>query len=87
MVTSEAFTRMALALPDVVTAPHFARTAFKARTIFATLAADGLSAEFSVEPLRAGYVHELKLAGVRSRSGESLGHELAYYTLNRVPKE
>lgn len=50
MVTSEAFARMALALPDVVAAPHFERTAFKARTIFATLAADGLSANLNFTP-------------------------------------
>lgn len=50
MVTSEAFRRMALALPDVVAAPHFERTAFKARTIFATLAADGLSANLNFTP-------------------------------------
>jgi hypothetical protein len=52
----------------------------------AKLAPDGLSVELLVEPLRAGYVHELKLAGLRSRSGEALAHELAYYTLNRIPK-
>jgi hypothetical protein len=53
----------------------------------AKVAPDGLSAELLVDPLRAGYVHELKVAGLRSRSGEPLAHELAYYTLNRIPKE
>jgi hypothetical protein len=45
-----------------------------------------------VAPLRAGYVHELHMPGVRSvREGDDGGpepllHEAAYYTLIRVPK-
>lgn len=53
----------------------------------AKLAGDGLSVELTVGALRAGYVHELKASGLRSRPGEPLAHEMAYYTLNRIPKE
>jgi len=37
------------------------------------------------EGLRAGYVHELELPGLRDRYGEPLLHDSAYYTLNRIP--
>lgn len=50
MVTAERFTAIAAALPDVVSAPHFDRTAFKVRRIFATLAADGKSANLNFTP-------------------------------------
>jgi hypothetical protein len=45
------FARIALALPGTVASPHFDRTAFKVKRTFATLAADGKSAnlKFSVE--------------------------------------
>ena len=51
MVETETFTQIALALPDTVAAPHFDRTAFKVKRIFATLAADGWTAnlKFTVE--------------------------------------
>lgn len=35
--------------------------------------------------LRAGYVHEFHLAGIRSEGGQPLVHKEAYYTLNRLP--
>jgi hypothetical protein len=50
MADSESFARIALALPDVTSAPHFERTAFKVKRIFATLAADGLSANLKFSP-------------------------------------
>ncbi|UZE49533.1 MmcQ/YjbR family DNA-binding protein [Rhodopseudomonas sp. P2A-2r] len=42
--------RLALALDGVSAAPHFDRTAFKVKRTFATLAADGLSANFKFSP-------------------------------------
>ncbi len=36
--------------------------------------------------LREGYVHEIRLAGIRSAGGAALVHPEAYYTLNRLPK-
>lgn len=45
------FRRVALALADVEARPHFDREAFRTpRKIFATLAADGLSANLMLEP-------------------------------------
>ena len=48
---------------------------------------DGLRVKLKVEGLRAGYVHELRLDGAESVSGESLDYPDAYYTLNRIPKK
>ena len=50
MVDSESFARIALALPGATSAPHFDRTAFKVKRTFATLAADGRSANLKLTP-------------------------------------
>ncbi|ODT74071.1 MAG: hypothetical protein ABS76_37925 [Pelagibacterium sp. SCN 64-44] len=50
MADSEILTRIALALPGTTSAPHFNRTAFKVKRIYATLAADGLSANLNFTP-------------------------------------
>lgn len=50
MADSESFTRMALTLPGATSAPHFDRVAFKVKRTFATLAADGLSANLKLTP-------------------------------------
>ena len=52
----------------------------------AEVAEDGMSVRLKIDPLRAGYVHELHLTGVRSGNGESLLHEKAYYTLVKIPE-
>ena len=44
------FRRLALALPGAGEYPHFDRRAFKARVTFATLAPDGLTANFKFAP-------------------------------------
>jgi len=46
MATAADLRELALALEGTTTAPHFDRTAFKVARIYATLAADGLSANF-----------------------------------------
>lgn len=47
---------------------------------------DGLSVRIGTVCLREGYIHEIKLAGLRaSAGGEGLLHPTAYYTLNRFP--
>lgn len=46
---------------------------------------DGRRARLAVDGLRRGYIHEIKMAGVRSAEGASLLHDVAYYTLNRIP--
>ena len=50
MSTAADFRTAALSLPGVSEAPHFDRAAFKVHRIFATLAADGLSANFKFTP-------------------------------------
>jgi uncharacterized cupredoxin-like copper-binding protein len=49
------------------------------------VAKDGLSARIVVDSLRQGYIHEIRMAGVKSASGESLLHDFGYYTMNQIP--
>ena len=46
---------------------------------------DGRSARLRVDSLREGYIHEIRMPGVRSDAGSALLHDFAYYTLNRIP--
>lgn len=51
------------------------------------VAADGLSVRIAALCLREGYIHELKLPGIRSaKGGEPILHPTLYYTLNRLPE-
>ena len=50
MATAKDFRRIALSLEGTTAAPHFERTAFKVRRIYATLAPDGRSANFMFTP-------------------------------------
>ncbi len=50
----------------------------------ATLLADGKSVHLRCANLRAGYVHELHVRGVRTPEGVSVVNPTAYYTLNRL---
>jgi len=52
----------------------------------AEVAADGMSVRLAIDPIRAGYVHELHLPGVRNAAGEGLLHPAAYYTLVNIPQ-
>lgn len=50
------------------------------------VAADGLSVRLAAVCLREGYIHELKVNGVRAAAdGAAVLHPTAYYTLNRFP--
>ncbi len=55
------------------------------RVTGATVAPDARSVHLTVPDLRAGYVHELHLEGVRSAQGLALLHDDAYYTLIEIP--
>ena len=46
---------------------------------------DGMRARLKIDGLREGYIHELKMPGIRSESGLPLLHDAAYYTLNQIP--
>jgi len=50
MATAADLRRAALALEGTVESPHFDRAAFKAARIYATLAADGRTANFKFSP-------------------------------------
>jgi hypothetical protein len=50
MATAQDFRRIAVSPPGTIEAPHFERTAFNVRRIYATLAPDGCSANFMFSP-------------------------------------
>ena len=50
MVDAATFRRVALSLDGTIEAPHFDRAAFKVARIYATLAADGLTANLKFTP-------------------------------------
>lgn len=50
MVTKSDFVNLANGLEGTVSAPHFDRTAFKVKRNYATLAADGLTANLKLKP-------------------------------------
>ena len=51
----------------------------------AEVSEDGLSVRLTVDGLREGYIHEIKLGELQSSSGISLLHDFAFYTLNNIP--
>ena len=52
---------------------------------YVALSPDGLHARVVVDGLRLGFIHEIRMAGVRSPDGQPLVHDVGYYTLNRIP--
>jgi len=46
---------------------------------------DRMKVQLVIEGLREGYIHEVNMPGVRSIDGSPLLHDVAYYTLNRIP--
>ncbi|MGX1931011.1 plastocyanin/azurin family copper-binding protein [Flagellimonas sp. 2504JD4-2] len=46
---------------------------------------DGLSVKLTIQGLRQGYIHEIKIPDLKSISGEKLLHNKGYYTLNQLP--
>ena len=52
----------------------------------ADVSKDGLRVRLVVDGLREGYIHELRMPGVRSRDGMPLLHDTAFYTLNKIPQ-
>jgi YjbR len=50
MASAKDFRRIALSLSGTTEAPHFERTAFKVRRIYATLSPDGRSANLMLSP-------------------------------------
>jgi azurin len=46
---------------------------------------DGRSARVVVDSLRQGYIHEIRMSGVKSEGGTPLLHDFGYYTVNQIP--
>ena len=47
---------------------------------------DGMKVRVVVDNLRQYYLHEINVAGLRSKSGLPVLHNTAYYTLNNIPE-
>ena len=45
----------------------------------------GQSVKLTVHGMRLGYIHQIKIPDLKSKTGESLLHNTGYYTLNEVP--
>lgn len=39
-----------------------------------------------IDSLRAGYIYEIRMPGVRTTDGSPLVHDTGYYTMNRIPE-
>ena len=63
--------------PEIEQAGHEIRSA--------SVSDDGLTVRLVVDELIPGHIHELHFPGVRGLQGQSLVHDVAYYTLNRLP--
>ncbi|MEO6527069.1 MAG: plastocyanin/azurin family copper-binding protein [Gemmatimonadaceae bacterium] len=63
--------------PPINTSAHDVRAVVVSR--------DGKSARIVVDSLRQGYIHEIRMAGVKSEGGAALLHDFGYYTVNRIP--
>jgi len=51
----------------------------------ADISEDGLSVRLTVNGMRLGFIHQLKIPDLKAKSGEKLLHDIGYYTLNEVP--
>jgi azurin/glucose/arabinose dehydrogenase len=51
------------------------------------IADDGMSVRLAVDSLRLGYIHEIKLEGIKNDKNQSLLHNVGYYTLNQINEE
>ena len=57
VATADDLRRIALSLAGTTEAPHFDRTAFKVKRIYATLAADGKTANLKLDPDEQEFAH------------------------------
>jgi len=52
----------------------------------AVVSKDGRSVRIAVDSLRQGYIHEIRMSGVRAAAGSApLLHDVGYYTVNQIP--
>ncbi|MEO9891221.1 sulfocyanin-like copper-binding protein [Aurantibacter sp.] len=57
----------------------------KALVTNAEVSKDGLSVKLTVDGMRLGFIHQLKVPNLESINGEKILHDTGYYTLNEVP--
>jgi azurin len=50
-----------------------------------SVSSDKMKVRLVVDSMKLGYIHEIKVAGVRSADNFALLHNFAYYTLNNIP--
>lgn len=48
---------------------------------------EGRTVRLTVDPIRAGYVHELHLSNITAKDGTELLHPVGYYSLIKVPND
>jgi azurin len=48
------------------------------------VAEDGMSVRIAVDSLRLGYIHEIKLEGIKNLKDQNILHPVGYYTLNAI---
>jgi len=56
------------------------------KTTKAEVSKDGLTVTLTLDQLVKGHVHEFNLDALRDRSGETLVHSFAFYTVNEIPE-
>lgn len=51
----------------------------------AVVSNNGLTVRLVVDGMKEGYIHEINAAGIKSKEGMGLLHDVGYYTLNQIP--
>ena len=51
------------------------------------VSADGLKVRVALDSLRLGYIHEVKVEGIKNEKDQALLHNFGYYTLNYLNEE
>jgi len=49
------------------------------------VAGDNLSLTITLDKLKEGHIHEIHFPGIQQQDGQSLWHNVIYYTLNQIP--
>ncbi|MUH37973.1 auracyanin family protein [Zobellia amurskyensis] len=57
----------------------------KAQVTKAEVSKDGLSVRLTVNGMKLGFIHQLKVVNLKTNNGQTLLHDTGYYTLNEVP--
>lgn len=58
----------------------------KHRIVASDISKDGYRIRLVIDSLRLGYIHEIKVEGLKSVTDHMLMHNVGYYTLNQIPE-